>query len=441
VLNRLIVLPKNLTGLKPVLILPLLGTLLTGVLMVYAVGTPVAAALAFLTEWLRSMQGSSAVLLGVILGAMMAFDVGGPVNKAAYAFSVALISSQVYTPMAAVMAAGMSPPLGIALATRLFANRFTPEEREAGSAAAVLGLAFVSEGRSLLPRAILSCHPFADDRFGHGGRDCHGLGVELRVPHGGIFVLPIPGAVTHPAGYALALAAGTVVSAVLVGLLKRPGQGLISNTIKDGFGSIFMTVNKGLAALVAAGMVGCIPAAQAGYAPQGPVAGRAVLADKGITLSLSYTGEAAANLNGGCAQGAYSGQVYVGADADMGKIAGLTAARCIWPSPTATAKLSSIALGNNTSVQEIWGTQNTHLAILTWEQKLFHGAGHRGGQEPGQHPFPDLAALLQLPVELHLRQSDDGVQGQQLHLFPGLQLDGQGQGDGCARLVRPCRHL
>jgi PTS system fructose-specific IIC component len=122
--------------------------------MVYAVGTPVAAALAFLTEWLRSMQGSSAVLLGVILGAMMAFDVGGPVNKAAYAFSVALISSQVYTPMAAVMAAGMSPPLGIALATRLFANRFTPEEREAGSAAAVLGLALCRKGRSPLPRAI-----------------------------------------------------------------------------------------------------------------------------------------------------------------------------------------------------------------------------------------------------------------------------------------------
>jgi len=106
-LNRVIRLPKNLQGLKPVLILPLLGTLLTGLLMIYAVGTPVAAALAFLTQWLRDMQGSNAILLGLILGGMMAFDMGGPVNKAAYAFSVGLVASQVYTPMAATMAAGM----------------------------------------------------------------------------------------------------------------------------------------------------------------------------------------------------------------------------------------------------------------------------------------------------------------------------------------------
>lgn len=222
-LNRLIVLPKNLTGLKPVLILPLLGTLLTGLLMIYAVGTPVAAALAFLTEWLRAMQGSSAVLLGVILGLMMAFDVGGPVNKAAYAFSVALISAQVYTPMAAVMAAGMTPPLGIALATRLFANRFTTEEREAGSAAAVLGLAFVSEGAiPFAARDPLRVIPALMVGSAITGAISMTFGVELRVPHGGIFVLPIPGAVTHPGGYALALVAGTVVSAVLVGLLKRP---------------------------------------------------------------------------------------------------------------------------------------------------------------------------------------------------------------------------
>jgi PTS system fructose-specific IIC component len=142
-LNRLIRLPKNLAGLKPVLILPLLGSLLTGLVMIYAVGAPVAAALAFLTDWLRSMQGSSAILLGVILGAMSAFDMGGPVNKAGYA-SVGLASSQVYTPMAATMAAGMVPPLGIALATFLFRNRFTAEE--AGGAAGVLGLAFITEG-------------------------------------------------------------------------------------------------------------------------------------------------------------------------------------------------------------------------------------------------------------------------------------------------------
>jgi porin len=142
-----------------------------------------------------------------------------------------------------------------------------------------------------------------------------------------------------------------------------------------------MTVNKGLAALVAAGMVGCIPAAQAqdtapDNKPQSPAA-EAVqsLADKGITLSLNYTGEAAANLNGGLRdKAAYSGQVYVGADADMGKIAGLDGGTLHLAITNRHGQsLSSIALGNNTSVQEIWGTQNTHLAILTWEQKLFHG--------------------------------------------------------------------
>lgn len=222
-LNRAIPLPKNLQGLKPVLILPLLGTLLTGLLMIYAVGAPVAAALAFLTEWLRAMQGSSAVVLGLILGSMMAFDMGGPVNKAAYAFSVGLIASQVYTPMAAVMAAGMTPPLGIALATRLFANRFTDDEREAGSAAAVLGLAFVSEGAiPFAARDPFRVIPSLMAGSATAAAISMAFGVELRVPHGGIFVLPIPGAVTHLGGYALALVAGTLVSALLVGLLKRP---------------------------------------------------------------------------------------------------------------------------------------------------------------------------------------------------------------------------
>jgi PTS system fructose-specific IIC component len=221
-LNRWIRLPKNLTGLKPVLILPLLGTLLTGLLMIYAVGTPVAAALAFLTEWLRSMQGSSAILLGIILGAMSAFDMGGPVNKAGYAFSVGLVASQVYTPMAATMAAGMTPPLGIALATFLFRDRFTAEEREAGGAAGVLGLAFITEGAiPFAARDPFRVIPSLMAGSALAGAISMGFGVELKVPHGGIFVLPIPGAVTHLAAYALAIVAGTVVTAVLVGLLKR----------------------------------------------------------------------------------------------------------------------------------------------------------------------------------------------------------------------------
>lgn len=225
-LNRLIKLPKNLAGLKPVLILPLLGTLLTGLLMIYAVGTPVAAALAFLTEWLRSMQGSSAILLGVILGAMSAFDMGGPVNKAGYAFSVGLISSQVYTPMAATMAAGMVPPLAVGFATRLFRDRFTTEEREAGGAAAVLGLAFITEGAiPFAARDPFRVIPSLMAGSAIAGAISMAAGVELKVPHGGLFVLPIPGAVTHLAVYGLAILAGVLVSGVLVGLLKpRPAS-------------------------------------------------------------------------------------------------------------------------------------------------------------------------------------------------------------------------
>ena len=222
-LNRLIQLPKNLQGLKPVLILPLLGTLLTGLLMIYAVGTPVAAALLVLTDWLRAMQGSSAIVLGLILGAMMAFDMGGPVNKAAYAFSVGLIASQVYTPMAATMAAGMTPPLAAALATWLFRGRFSVEEREASGAAAVLGLAFVTEG--VIPFAArdpFRVIPALMVGSALTGAISMAAGAELKVPHGGIFVLPIPGAVTHVLAYGAAILCGTLVSAILVGLLKRP---------------------------------------------------------------------------------------------------------------------------------------------------------------------------------------------------------------------------
>jgi PTS system fructose-specific IIC component len=222
-LNRVIQLPKNLQGLKPVLILPLLGSLLTGLLMIYAVGTPVAALLATLTEALRSMQGSSAIVLGLILGAMSAFDMGGPVNKAGYAFSVGLIASEVYTPMAATMAAGMVPPLGLALATRLFRNRFTTEELEASGAAAVLGLAFVTEGAiPFAARDPFRVIPSLMAGSAVAGAISMGAGVELRVPHGGVFVLPIPGAVTHLLAYGLAIIAGTVVTALVVGLLKRP---------------------------------------------------------------------------------------------------------------------------------------------------------------------------------------------------------------------------
>lgn len=145
-LNQNIKLPRTLEGLKPVLILPLLGATITGLLMYYVVGGPVSSALVSISGWLKSMQGSSAIVLGMILGCMMAFDMGGPVNKAAYTFGTGLLASQIYEPMAAIMAAGMTPPLGIALATTLFRNRFSEDEREAGKAAAALGISFITEG-------------------------------------------------------------------------------------------------------------------------------------------------------------------------------------------------------------------------------------------------------------------------------------------------------
>jgi PTS system fructose-specific IIC component len=221
-LNKHIRLHRNLEGLKPVLILPLLATAITGLLMIYVVGVPVAAILAALTEWLKGMQGTSAVLLGLVLGGMMAVDMGGPVNKAAYASSAALIASGITAPMAAVMIGGMTPPLGIALATRLFPARFSKPEREAGGAAAVLGAAFITEGAIPFAAADpLRVIPAMVAGSALAGAIALSLGVEIKVPHGGLFILPIPNAVTNLPGALIALAVGTLVTGLLVGLLKK----------------------------------------------------------------------------------------------------------------------------------------------------------------------------------------------------------------------------
>lgn len=222
-INRALRLPRSLEGLKPVLILPVLGTLLVGLLMMYVIGAPVAELLAWLTDWLRGMQGGSAILLGLLLGGMMAVDMGGPVNKASYAFSTALISSQVYTPMAATMIGGMTPPLGIALATWLFSNRFTAEERGTAGAAGVLGLSFVTEGAiPYAARDPLRTIPALVLGSAVAGAIAMAAGVELKVPHGGVFVLPIPNAVTHLGVYLLALLAGVAVTAIALRILKKP---------------------------------------------------------------------------------------------------------------------------------------------------------------------------------------------------------------------------
>ncbi len=216
-------LPRTLAGLKPVLILPLLGTVITGVLMYYVVGEPVAVALAAITTWLKGLQGSNAVFLGLLLGSMVAFDMGGPVNKAAYAFATGLITSQVYAPMAAVMAAGMVPPLGLALAAVLFKNRFSLDEREAAGATAVLGISFITEGA--IPYAAkdpLRVIPALVAGSAVAGAISMVFGCDLRVPHGGVFVLPIPNAVTHLGPYLGAIVVGTLITTTALFFLKRP---------------------------------------------------------------------------------------------------------------------------------------------------------------------------------------------------------------------------
>ena len=221
-LNRLIRLPRGLDGLKPVLILPLLGAAIVGVLMMMVIGAPMAAVMGALTDWLKGLQTGSAVLLGIILGAMMAFDMGGPVNKAAYVFSTTLIASGVANPMAAAMAAGMTPPLGIALACWLFKSRFTAEEREASKASAVLGLAFITEGAiPFVARDPLRVIPACVLGSAVAGGLSMAWNIGLQAPHGGIFVLAIPNAVNHVLLYAAAIVAGSVVTGLALGVLKR----------------------------------------------------------------------------------------------------------------------------------------------------------------------------------------------------------------------------
>ena len=221
-LAKIIKLPRELDSLKPMIILPLVGTAFIGLLMYYFIAHPVAEAQSALETWLKSLQGSSALLLGALLGGMMALDMGGPVNKAAYLFTSGLIASDVLGPMAATMAAGMTPPLAIFCATLLFKNRFTEEERQAGKAAGVLGLSFITEGA--IPFAAkdpLRVIPALMIGSAVTGALSMVFGCGLRAPHGGIFVLFIPNAVVHVWAYALAIIVGTAVSTACLGAFKK----------------------------------------------------------------------------------------------------------------------------------------------------------------------------------------------------------------------------
>ncbi|AJF70202.1 PTS fructose transporter subunit IIABC [Streptomyces vietnamensis] len=217
--------PRAIRGIMPVVVIPLLSVAAVGFLMFVVVGSPIASAMNGLTDWLNGLSGSNAILLGVLLGAMMAFDMGGPLNKVAYTFAAGVLTTAGAAPdagslkvMAAVMAAGMTPPLGLALATVVRRRLFTPEERENGKAAWVLGASFITEGAIPFAAADpLRVIPASIAGSMTAGGLVMAFGSTLRAPHGGIWVLPLIGS---PFLYLVAVAAGTVVTAALVVLLK-----------------------------------------------------------------------------------------------------------------------------------------------------------------------------------------------------------------------------
>ena len=212
-------LPESLDGMKPVLLYPLLGIFIVGVIMQFVVEPPIGALNAAINEGLKGLNGSSAVLLGALLGGMMSVDMGGPVNKAAYVFGTASIAAGNYNIMAAVMIGGMVPPIAIALATLFFKNKFTAEQRKAGPTNFIMGLSFISEGA--IPFAAsdpLRVIPACVVGSAVAGALSMAFGCTLMAPHGGIFVVPTIG---NPVMYLIALLIGSVISCVLLGLLKK----------------------------------------------------------------------------------------------------------------------------------------------------------------------------------------------------------------------------
>lgn len=222
-ITRAVKLPQSLEALKPILIIPLLASLFTGLAMIYLVGPPVARLLTGLTDFLSTMGTTNAVLLGILLGGMMCVDLGGPINKAAYAFSVGLLAASSGAPMAATMAAGMVPPIGMGIATFLARRKFAQTEREAGKAAMILGLCFISEGA--IPFAAkdpLRVIPASIAGGALTGALSMYFGCKLAAPHGGLFVLVIPNAMNHALLYLLAIVAGSLLTGLVYALIKRP---------------------------------------------------------------------------------------------------------------------------------------------------------------------------------------------------------------------------
>ncbi|WP_144498105.1 PTS fructose transporter subunit IIABC [Bacillus pumilus] len=212
--------PQSLDGIKPVLMYPLFGIFFTGIIMHYIVNTPVKMVMDGLTHWLETLGTGNLVLMGIILAGMMAIDMGGPINKAAYTFGLAMIAAGNYAPHAAIMAGGMVPPLGIALATTIFRNKFSKRDREAGITCYFMGAAFITEGAIPFAAADpLRVIPSAVIGAAVAGGLTEFFRVTLPAPHGGLFVFWVT---NHPVLYIISILIGAVVTAILLGILKKP---------------------------------------------------------------------------------------------------------------------------------------------------------------------------------------------------------------------------
>lgn len=216
-------LPKSVEGLKPMLIYPVFGLLITGLIM-YIVVDPIFSGInTAINNWLMNLSGSNRILLGALLGAMMAIDMGGPINKAAYAFAIGVFTDTgIGSYMAAVMVGGMVPPIAIALACTLFKNKFTEKEKETKITNFILGLSFITEGA--IPFAASEPHsviPSVAIGSAVAGAIVGAFNVESPAPHGGVFVLPAMSSLNQAIFFLLAVAIGSVVGALLLGKLKK----------------------------------------------------------------------------------------------------------------------------------------------------------------------------------------------------------------------------
>ncbi|WP_455136095.1 PTS fructose transporter subunit IIC [Thermophilibacter sp.] len=222
-LVRYINVPRSIESIKAVLLVPVLSVGISGLLMWFVIGTPLAALLTILQDWLSSLNTANTLLLGVITGCMMAFDMGGPLNKSIFAFSMIAFEAGDYAPFAAVMAGGVTPPLALALSSLIFKSKYTDEEREAGKAAWILGASNITEGA--IPFAVgdpLRVIPCIMAGSAVSSTLSLFFGCACRVTHGGLWATLIPNVFDNPLQWVFSIVCGTIVGALLLGLVKKP---------------------------------------------------------------------------------------------------------------------------------------------------------------------------------------------------------------------------